>query len=71
MESLQPRQKKELIIGALIGALLGAGAVWMLIFAPSDPEVDRDEPISANDILKLTSSAASLLNLLDWFRHRL
>jgi len=73
MDQLEGRHKRILAIGTLIGALLGAGATWLMILAPSDePEDDEEiEPISPGEILNLTGAAASLLRMIDNFRRRL
>jgi hypothetical protein len=68
--NLEPRQRSILIIGALIGAVLGAGAAWLLT-----ESVDRDPrragaPLRPGDLFKLTSHAASLLREIDDMRRR-
>jgi gas vesicle protein len=68
---IEPRQRNALIIGALVGAVLGAGTGWLL----SQPkEGDADEPkkpVRAGDVLKLARNSASLLRQLDDLRHRM
>ena len=72
MNQLEPKQTKILAVGSLIGALLGAGAAWLLMQTPLEPAPDEEpEPITAGDILKLTGAAAALLSMLDSFRRRL
>ena len=72
MAEFESKHKKALVIGSLIGALLGVGATYLMIKAPSDidPETKPD-PISAGEILNLTGAAATLINLIDTLRRRL
>ncbi|MEM7034276.1 MAG: hypothetical protein AAF629_32335 [Chloroflexota bacterium] len=72
MDDLNPRQKKALFVGLVLGALIGAGITWLMILAPSD-DVEDEEPqaISAGDILSLTGALASLVRMIDSFRRRL
>jgi hypothetical protein len=70
--ALETKHKKALAIGSLVGALLGAGATWLMIKAPTDLiEGEEPEPISAGEIVNLTGAAATLINLVDNFRRRL
>lgn len=68
--TLQPKQR-GLLIGALLGGLLGAGAAYLLLTAPSNlKEGQEPEPITATDLLTLTGAAATLLRKLDDVRRR-
>jgi gas vesicle protein len=68
---IEPRQRNALIIGALVGAVLGAGTGWLL----SQPrEGDADGPrksVGAGDVLKLVRNSASLLRQFDDLRQRM
>jgi len=66
---LETRLKKVILIGALIGAILGAGTAYLLSTAPSDEE--SDETISAKELLGLTSLAALLIRRVDNIRRKL
>jgi len=70
--NLTQSQKIKLVWGMLIGALLGAGASWLLMEMPAD-RADGDEPgaITAKELLGLTSAAALLIRKLDDFRHKM
>ena len=61
-------KKRGMLIGALIGAILGAGAAYLLLTAPSDEE--EGEPLAAKDLLSLTGAAALLIRKLDDIRRR-
>ena len=67
--SLDSRLRSILLVGALVGAILGAGAAYLLSVAPSDEETD--EPITAKEIVGLTSVAAILLRRLDKLRRQI
>ncbi len=69
---LEPKQRNALIIGALVGAILGAGAGWLLIqSAEEDAAGEPKKPIGPGDVLKITNSAAGLLRQLDELRQRM
>jgi len=67
---LESKQQRGLLIGALIGAVLGAGAAYLLLTAPADEEEQAAKPITAKDLLGLTNTAASLVRKLDDVRRR-
>jgi hypothetical protein len=48
---------------------LGAGAAYLLMVAPSDPEDER-QPITGGELISLTSAAAVLFRKLDDIRRR-
>ncbi len=68
---LEPRQRNALIIGALVGAILGAGAGWLLVQQAEEMSDEDRKPLGPGDVLKITNSAASLLRQLDELRRRM
>ena len=72
MDELSSRQKKALVIGGAIGALIGASVTWLMILAPSDG-ADDEEPveISAGDVLSLMGAVSATVKMIDSFRRRL
>ena len=69
---LEGKQKWALLIGGLIGAILGAGAAYLMTTAPAQvAEGEEVEPLSATELIALTSAAASLLRRVDDMRRRL
>jgi len=67
---LEPRQRNALIIGAVIGAIVGAGAGWLLT-QPTAGDLDEPrEPVRLGDVLKITGSTAALLRQFDDLRQR-
>lgn len=68
---LDAKKKQALALGAFIGAILGAGAAYLLVTAPANVAEDEEiKPITATEIISLTSLAASLIRRLDDFRRR-
>jgi len=67
--NLKTKLKRGLLIGALIGAVLGAGIAYLLMAAPSDEDVD--EPVTAKELLGLTSIAALLVRRVDNLRRKI
>ncbi len=63
------KMQRRLVIGGLIGAVLGAGAAYLLMTAPSDP--DEDAPLTGGELLSLTSASAILIRKIDDIRRRL
>ncbi len=69
---LSHSEKIKLAVGAIVGAVLGAGAVWTLMQTADEPSPDElPAPISPKEILTLTGTAAALIKGLIDFRHRL
>jgi gas vesicle protein len=68
--NLEPKRQRGLLIGALIGAILGAGAAYLLLTGPSDEESEETKPITAKDLLSLTGTAALLIRKLDDVRRK-
>jgi hypothetical protein len=66
--NLNAKRARGLFIGALIGAILGMGAAYLLITAPADEKLD--EPITGKELLSLTSRVALLIRQLDNIRRR-
>jgi hypothetical protein len=68
---LDAKKKQVMALGAFIGAILGAGAAYLLVTAPANVAEDEEiKPITATEIIGLTSLAASLIRRLDDFRRR-
>jgi hypothetical protein len=68
---LESRQRNALIVGALVGAMLGAGAGWLLIQSAEEDSGEPKKPVGPGDVLKITNSAAGLLRQLDELRRRI
>jgi hypothetical protein len=68
--NVDSRLRSILLVGALVGAILGTGAAYLLSVAPSDEEVE-DEPITPREILGLTSIAAILFRRVDNVRRKI
>jgi hypothetical protein len=68
---LEPRQRNALIIGALVGAVLGAGTGWLLAQPTEGDSDEPKQPVRPGDVLKFARNAANLLRQLDDLRHRM
>jgi hypothetical protein len=68
---LEPKQKRALAIGAIIGGVLGAGVSYLLVTAPANLEEGTEvKPLSASELIAMTSVAATLIRRLDDLRRR-
>ena len=64
-------KQRGLVFGALIGAILGAGAAYLLMTAPANLEEDEEpDALTGSELLSLTSAAAVLVRKLDDIRRR-
>ena len=71
MDFESAKKKRGLAIGALIGALLGAGGAYLFMTAPKNLALGEEpEPITAGDIISLTGAAAVLIRKIDDFRRK-
>lgn len=71
MDLESAKTKRGLAIGAVIGALLGAGGAYLLMTAPKEAVPGEDpDPITAGDIISLTGAAAVLIRKIDDFRRK-
>jgi len=70
--TVEPRHRSIVIVGALVGAVLGAGAAWLLAQSvEQDPRRPRTRTrLGPGDLFKLTSHAAALLREVDDMRRR-
>jgi gas vesicle protein len=68
--ALEQKQQQGLLVGALIGAVLGAGTAYLLMSGTSEEGAKEVKPIKASELINLTSSAAILIRKLDDLRRR-
>jgi hypothetical protein len=68
---LEPKQRNALLIGALIGAMLGAGTGWLLAQPAEGDSGEPRKPIRPGDVLKLVKTSVNLLRDLDDMRVRM
>jgi len=72
MVDVKPEQRNVLILGALMGAILGAGVAWMLVNSPAeDANGEERQPIAPGEVLKLTSRVAMLMRDVNNMRLRM
>jgi hypothetical protein len=68
---IEPKQRKVIAVGALVGAVLGAGVGLLLAqTAPESQEKDK-KPLRPLDIFQLMRDAAILLRQIDELRYRM
>lgn len=68
---VEDKKQRGLLIGALMGAVLGAGAAYLLMTAPVNlEEGEEPKPLTGAELLSLTGAAATLLRRLDDIRRR-
>ncbi len=66
------KEQRGLVIGAIIGALLGAGVAYLLMKNPVELEPGAEvDPLSAGELIGLTGAAAVLIRRLDDLRRKL
>jgi gas vesicle protein len=71
MKGIEAQHRRGILIGAIIGALLGATTAYFLLTTPADPEQgEAAKPLRAKDLLDLTSTATKLLRQLDSVRNK-
>jgi len=69
---IKGEQRNVLVMGAIIGAVLGAGAAWLLINNPvEDADEEPRKPVAPGDVLKLTSRLALLMRDANTLRRRM
>ena len=68
---LEARHRNALVVGALTGAVLGAGVGWLLAQSASGDSDEPKRPIRPGDVFQIVRNAASLLRQLDDVRHRM
>jgi gas vesicle protein len=68
---IKAQHKNVLIAGALIGAILGAGAAWLLVNNPIDDGEGIRKPIAPGELVKLTSRLALLARDVNDLRRRM
>jgi gas vesicle protein len=68
---IEPKQRKVIVVGALVGAVLGAGVGLLLAqTAPENLEKEK-KPVRPLDIFQLMRDAAILLRQIDELRYRM
>ena len=64
-------KQRGMLLGAIIGSVLGAGAAYLLMTAPANLEPGEEpEPVTARELLGLTGAAALLVRKLDDLRRK-
>ena len=67
--NIEPQHRQGILLGAIIGALVGASAAYLLITKPADLGKETS-PLQAKDLLSLTNTATKLLRQLDMVRNK-
>jgi hypothetical protein len=65
-------KQQAIAIGSVIGAVLGAGAAFLLLTAPAEKEPGSEpDHLTGRDLLGLTGTAALLIRKLDDIRRKI
>jgi hypothetical protein len=66
------KKQMGLVAGSIIGAVLGAGAAYLLMTNPTEPEPGEEpERLDAGDLLGLTATAALFVRKIDDVRRKI
>jgi len=66
------KKQLGLVAGSIIGAVLGAGAAYLLLTNPAEPEPGEEpKELDAGDILGLTATAALFIRKIDNVRRKI
>ncbi len=65
------QQRRAMLMGALIGAVLGAGTAYLLATTKPRPDDEQIKPLKASDLLSLTAAASVIIRKVNDIRHRL
>lgn len=68
---LEPRHRNALVMGALVGAMLGAGTVWLMSQTVERDPTQPKKPIRPDEIIRFVARVAGLVRDLDDMRRRL
>jgi gas vesicle protein len=68
---LERKQRNAIIIGALAGAVLGAGTGWLLAQTAPEESGEARKPLRPLDVFQVLRDAAGLLRQIDELRHRM
>jgi hypothetical protein len=68
---IEPKQQKVIVVGALVGAVLGAGIGLLLAQTAPENLEEQKKPIRPLDIFQLMRDASILLRQLDELRYRM
>jgi hypothetical protein len=69
--NFEPERRTGLIVGALIGAALGAMTAHLLMTAPANLKPgEKPKPLDAKDLMSLTTAVGMLIRKLDDVRRR-
>ncbi len=70
MES-DTKHKRAVVVGALIGAVIGAGTAHLFINNPDTLDDQDMPPLKGSDLLSLTAAASILVRKISDIRRRL
>ncbi len=71
-EKNMDKKQIGLVAGSIIGAVLGAGAAYLLMTNPAEPEAGEEPAeLDAGDLLGLTATAALFIRKIDDVRRKI
>lgn len=66
------KKQRGIMVGTLIGAVLGAGAAYLMLSRPRVAgDGEEPKPLTGSDLLSLTTAAAILIRKFDDIRRRI
>ena len=68
---IERKQRNAMIVGALAGAVLGAGTGWLLAQTAPEQAGQARKPLRPLDVFQVLRDAAGLLRRIDELRYRM
>lgn len=67
---MDARVRNGLILGAILGAVVGMGAAWLVMKGSESVPEEEKEPFRVKDGIRIVTDATNLIRTLDEVRRR-